>query len=94
MLTACVIFNLHTEHTASGVQNTKDVCVALIDAAIKYGGRYYLTYHRYARKDQVLKCYPEFVDFLRLKRKYDPRRVFRSDWYRFYEQMFAAELRN
>jgi FAD/FMN-containing dehydrogenase len=93
-LTACVIFNLHTEHTPAGIEKTKEACQALIDAAIKYGGRYYLTYHRYARKDQVLKCYPEFVEFLRLKRKYDPRRVFRSDWYSFYEQMFASELRN
>jgi FAD/FMN-containing dehydrogenase len=91
-LSACVIFNIHTEHSAQAQSETQEVCRALIDAAIKYGGSYYLTYHRYARKDQVLKCYPEFVEFLKAKRHHDPKRVFRSDWYAFYEKMFATEL--
>ena len=29
-------------------------------------------------------CYPQFGEFLRLKRKYDPTELFQSDWYRHY----------
>ncbi len=85
---ACVIFNLHTEHTAGGIEHSRAAFRRLIDLAIEYGGSYYLTYHRYAEKRQVLACYPQFADFLRLKRKYDPAELLRSDWYRHYAQMF------
>lgn len=88
-LSACVIFNLHTEHDAAGEAKTQQICRQLIDSAIKYGGSYYLTYHRYALKEQVLACYPEFPEFLKLKTQYDPAHVFRSDWYQFYVNMFA-----
>jgi hypothetical protein len=30
-----------------------------------------------------------FADFLGLKRKYDPKEMFRSDWYAHYKKMFA-----
>ena len=52
----------------------------------------YLTYHRWATRKQVETCYPQFVDFLRLKKKYDPRERFQSDWYRHYQTMFAGRL--
>ncbi len=39
-----------------------------------------------------MKCYPQFVDFLRKKRRYDPAERFQSDWYRFYKTMFADAL--
>jgi len=55
-------------------------------------GSYYLTYHRWATRRQVEACYPQFVDFLRLKRKYDPDERFQSDWYRHYRAMFADAL--
>jgi FAD/FMN-containing dehydrogenase len=86
---ACIIFNLHCEHSSEGIEHTKSALIRLIDHAIKYGGRYYLTYHRFARKDQVLACYPEMPEFLKLKRRYDPTELFRSNWYRHYSAMFA-----
>jgi hypothetical protein len=64
----------------------------IIDRVIEFGGRYYLTYHRWATQRQVETCFPQFIDFLRLKRKYDPHEVFQSDWYRHYRRMFAAQL--
>src|SRR5262249_7103907 len=70
---ACVIFNLHVTHTAEGIEKAAQAFRSLIDAGIKYGGSYYLTYHRYARKEQVEACYPQFKEFLKLKLKYDPQ---------------------
>ena len=86
---ACIIFNLHTEHTSQGIEKSKAALQKLIDYSIKYGGSYYLTYHRYARKDQVLSCYPQFKDFLKAKLKYDPDERIQSNWYRHYKSLFA-----
>jgi FAD/FMN-containing dehydrogenase len=79
---ACVIFNLHTSHTPDGLARSAETFRGLIDHAIAAGGSFYLTYHRYARGDQLLACYPELPEMLRLKRAYDPDEKFQSEWYR------------
>lgn len=89
---ACIIFNLHTIHTPRGVAHSAAACRRLIDMAIRRSGSYYLTYHKFATRDQVLTCYPQFPEFLRLKRQYDPEERFQSDWYRHYCRMFADVL--
>ena len=66
---ACIIFNLHTVHTSEGIERAGQAFRDLIDMGIKRGGRYYLTYHRHARRDQVEACYPQLPEFLRLKRQ-------------------------
>jgi FAD/FMN-containing dehydrogenase len=86
---ACVIFNLHVMHTPQGLQNAADSFRRLIDMAIRRDGGYYLTYHRWATRSQVEACYPQFPEFLRLKRQYDPTERLQSDWYRHYKKMFA-----
>jgi len=78
---ACVIFNLHIDHHPRGLADARANFCRLIDRAIEHGGGYYLTYHRFARRDQLLSCYPEFPAFLAKKRELDPRRRFASDWY-------------
>ena len=86
---ACTIFNLHTEHSPEGIKHSADAFRRLIDMAVRRNGTYYLTYHKYARRDQVEACYPQFPEFLKLKHKYDSKEVFQSDWYRFYRRMFG-----
>jgi FAD/FMN-containing dehydrogenase len=89
---ACIIFNLHTVHTREGIDRAGQAFRDLIDMGMKRGGRYYLTYHRHARRDQVEACYPQLPEFLRLKRQHDPQERFQSDWYRHYKDMFAARI--
>ncbi|HEX7961766.1 MAG TPA: FAD-binding oxidoreductase [Terriglobales bacterium] len=89
---ACTIFNLHTVHTAEGQRHSAEAFRRLIDMAVRRNGTYYLTYHRYARRDQVLACYPNFVEFLKLKKKYDPSERFQSDWYSHYKTMFRESI--
>lgn len=84
---ACIVFNLHTEHDEVSLRRTADTFRALIDDAIKFGGSYYLTYHKYARKDQLLKCYPEMPQFLAKKREYDPAELFSSNWYEHHKRL-------
>jgi FAD/FMN-containing dehydrogenase len=87
---ACVIFNLHVVHTPDGIRHAADAFRRLIDIGIRHGGSYFPTYHKYATRKQVEACYPQFADFLKLKRRYDPGEVFQSDWYRHYRKMFAS----
>jgi len=87
---ACIIFNLLTFHTAQGVELSARSFRGLIDLAIARGGSYYLTYHKVAKPEQVIACYPQFKQFLELKRKYDPAERFQSDWYRYYRKLFAS----
>ena len=84
---ACTIFNLHVEHTPAGMSQSAEAFRRLIDMAVARGGSYFLTYHKYATREQVLACYPQFPEFLRLKDKYDPERRFQSDWYRSHAEM-------
>jgi FAD/FMN-containing dehydrogenase len=88
---ACVIFNLHVTHTAEGVDAAADAFRALIDLGIQHGGSYYLTYHRWARQDQVERCYPQMREFLAKKKAFDPDEVFQSTWYRHYRRMFPLQ---
>ena len=87
---ACTVFNLHTPHTEEGVARSATAFRSLIDLAIERGGSYYLTYHRWADREQVSACYPQFAEFLALKRRYDPDELFNSDWYRHYATLFPA----
>ena len=89
---ACIIFNLHTVHTPDGLQHSASAFQRLIDMAIRRGGTYYLTYHRFAARKQIESCYPQFSQFLKSKKKYDPEERFQSDWYRHYRTMFADSI--
>ena len=86
---ACVVFNLHVAHMRAGIEKAKEDFRRLIDRAIEHGGSYYLTYHRWATRKQVLACYPQFPQFLRLKQAYDRTETFQSDWYRHYTRMLV-----
>ncbi len=87
---ACIIFNLHVDHTADGIARAADTFRALIDIALALGGSYFLTYHRWARRDQVERAYPQFREFLRLKDHHDPQHRFQSDWWRHHRDLFSA----
>lgn len=86
---ACVIFNLHVEHSAPGIAAAARSFRALIDVAVDLDGSYFLTYHRFASREQVETAYPQFAGFLAKKREYDPQQTFSSDWYRHHAGLFG-----
>src|SRR5881409_1227817 len=86
---ACTIFNLLTFHTPAGIEASARSFRGLIDLAIPRSGSYYLTYHKFAKPEQIMACYPQFKQFLSLKTKYDPSEHFQSDWYRYYRKLLA-----
>ena len=85
---ACTIFNLHVSHTPEEIERAADAFRRLIDMAVARGGSYFLTYHRWARRDQVEASYPQFAGFLAEKRRHDPAERFQSDWYRHHLELF------
>jgi FAD/FMN-containing dehydrogenase len=86
---ACIIFNLHTVHTPDGLERSARAFRRLIDRGIERKGSYYLTYHRWATREQVEICYPRFAEFLKKKRELDPDERFQSEWYRHQRGLFA-----
>jgi len=85
---ACIVFNLHIEHNSAGLIRAGDQFRRFIDLALKYGGSFYPAYHRHALRRQVDACFPQFREFLLLKKKYDKEELFQSDWYRHYKRMY------
>ena len=80
---ACVIFNLHVTHDKPGIEAAAKAFRALIDL----GDNYYLTYHRWATREQVERCYPQFRDFLKQKEIHDPGEIFQSEWFRHHKAL-------
>jgi FAD/FMN-containing dehydrogenase len=85
----CIIFNLHTPHSDDGLLKSRTAFRQLIRLAIELSGSFYLTYHKFADRSQVLACYSKFPDFLAAKKRIDRAGVFQSQWYRHYSQLFS-----
>jgi FAD/FMN-containing dehydrogenase len=89
---ACIVFNLHVVHGPEDIERATADFRRLIDIAVAHGGSYFPTYHRWATRQQVEVCHPQFAAFLQHKRRYDPEERFQSEWYRHYRRMFADVL--
>jgi FAD/FMN-containing dehydrogenase len=89
---ACVIFNLHVEHTRSGIEFAAYAFRRLIDLALAEGGSFYLTYHRWATRAQLDAAHPRLGEFLGRKLARDPAERFQSEWYRHMKRLYAAQV--
>ena len=57
---ACVVLNLHVEHTPAGIEHAAVAFRRLIDLALERGGSFYLTYHRWATRRNSWPPTPSF----------------------------------
>jgi len=85
---AVVTLDVHLDHTARGSIRAGDAFRRLIDIALRNGGSFHQAFNRHALRTQIDACYPQFAQFLRLKKKYDPDELFQSDWYRGYRRAY------
>jgi FAD/FMN-containing dehydrogenase len=85
---ACVIFTLHSSGEARALRKTGELYKQLMRGGTKRGGSFYLTYNRFAPREELDSAYPQFGEFLALKRKYDPTELFQSDWFRHYKALY------
>jgi FAD/FMN-containing dehydrogenase len=86
---ACVIFNLHVHHTDEGLAHAAESFRLLIDLALERSGSFFLTYHRWATREQLLQAYPSLPAFLACKDARDPHHVFSSNWHRWLRDTLA-----
>ena len=85
---ACVIFTPHVATGDSSIRRAREICRQLERFATRRGGSFYLTYNRFAARRELDSAYPQFSDFLTLKKKYDPLEIFQSEWYRYYKDLY------
>ena len=72
---ACVVLNLHVEHTPAGVEHAAVAFRRLIDLALERGGSFYLTYHRWATRGSSCAAYPQLPGVPRREARARPRRA-------------------
>ncbi len=69
---------------AEARRRTGDWTRAMIDAALAFGGRYYLPYQLHATREQFDRAYPEAQELRKIKRKVDPAGRFTNElWTRY-----------
>jgi hypothetical protein len=85
------VINLHVEHTRAGIERAAVAFRRLIDVALDFGGGFYLTYHRWAKRRQLERAYPQLPAFVDAKLAHDPGERFQSDWYRWLRAALAAK---
>ena len=90
---ACIIFNLRVVHSPAGREKAQREFRRLIDRALERGGSFYLTYHRWATREQLLAAHPRLPAVLAQAREWDPAGVFTSDWRRHVETTLAGSTR-
>ncbi|MFN2628568.1 MAG: FAD-binding oxidoreductase [Gaiellaceae bacterium] len=56
----------------------------LLEACIGEGGRHYLTFDATASREQLVRAYPEWDEFVALKRRHDPGELFTSSFWERY----------
>jgi len=65
-------------------RHARDVTRRLVDAALEFGGTYYLTYQLYPTAEQLQRAYPNARRAFERKRFYDPDELFTSEFYKTY----------
>ncbi len=88
---ACTVMNLCVTHDERGIAKAAEDFRRLIDAARRHGGSYFLTYHRWATREQAEACHPRLREFIAEKRRIDPGGRFQSDWYRHHLALLGME---
>ena len=64
--------------------HARDVTQQLVDAALQFGGTYYLTYQLYPTAEQLARAYPNAGRAFERKRFYDPGGLFTNQFYETY----------
>lgn len=66
-------------------EHATEVTQKLVDAAVRNGGSYYLTYQLYPTKEQMYSAYQNAPYVFKQKLEYDPQELFNSKFYAKYK---------
>jgi FAD/FMN-containing dehydrogenase len=79
-----VVLYINIWNTESGMNRLRKWTRELIDIVLNCSGRYYLPYLPLATLEQFEMAYPEIHIFRKLKQKYDPHNILRSQFINTY----------
>lgn len=85
-----LVLLLNQELSAEGRERTGRLTRHVVDAAIRRGGTYYLTYQLYPDDGQIRAAYPRLDEFFEQKRRYDPDERFMNQFYARYARRKPA----
>ena len=88
-----LVLLLNQELSAEGRVRTGRLTRRMVDAAIRHGGTYYLTYQLYPDDGQIRAAYPRLDEFFEQKRRYDPAERFMNQFYSRYARRKPAPNR-
>ena len=82
---AFAIIQMSNVGLSPGAQaHAREVTQQLVEAALQFGGTYYLTYQLYPTADQLHRAYPNARRAFDRKRFYDPAELFSNQFYETY----------
>ena len=85
--TFSVVLYYRQEKTAQATKQAEQWTRKLIDAALAAGGTYYLPYQLFATEDQFRRAYPNFDEWIEVKKEADPNNKFRNKlWDKYYPE--------
>lgn len=61
----------------------KEFTEKVVEDVLELNGSFYLPYRLHYTRQQLLKAYPEIRDWIKLKRKWDPKQVFDSEFFQY-----------
>ena len=87
--TFAIGFDLWTNQESSldQMNRARSLTKQIVDLTLNCGGTYYLTKQLYSfpTREQLLKAYPEFDEFIKKKKKYDPQEILMNRFYEHYQ---------
>ena len=75
---------LAKKNNSKWVANLERATDELLNACLDEGGSYYLTFDIIASQQQLERAYPQWQEFLSLKKQHDPGEIFTSIFYEKY----------
>jgi len=80
------VLYINQELSEQGRKTAQEWTRKLVDITLEQGGTYYLPYQLYPTREQLLRSYPNFDEFVNAKRVHDPDEMFVSLFYKHYQK--------
>lgn len=80
----CFVMFFRGPNTIKFENSLKQTVLKMTDKSLELNGKYYLPYRAYQTKGQFKKAYPNYRVFNKIKNKYDPKKLFTSEFYNSY----------
>ncbi len=82
-----VVLYFNQNLSPNNIEQAQSWTRSLIDATLSLNGSYYLPYQLFAENSQFKKAYPHYQLIIKLKKIYDPKKIFVNTFYQHYLEL-------